>query len=1295
MDKNPISESEKKRLDKLRLLDLLKLDKNTELDVFAEAACLVTGCFGSLIGIMGSETQIVQSCVGMSLDVVDRENTICQYTILEKETIVINDTMLDERSANNELMKSGGIRFYAGVPLMDEEDNVLGTICIFDTKPQELTDKQISFLERLGVVVSKILISKSKEKHAEYFSQTFEVTNNIICVLDKDFTIKDVNPAFEKTFKIEVDEIIGSDFRDILGHSNKLDIHVDRLNEGVEFNSTTQLIDGDSVVIEWLFKMNSESNEIFCFGRNITQELEERLKLERSERRFRNFFENGIGLTSMHDMQGNILGVNEKGRELLKYSKEETANMNLNQLVPEHRIPLLNQYLERIAVNKEDSGMMLLKSKDGNEVFWMYHNMVEIDDDGNPYVVSTALNMTERINLEKDLLYTKKILEQTSLVAQVGGWEIDLKKNTVFWSESTKNIHQVENSFVPDLNAAIQFYEPKSEARIKLLFSQAIENGIPYDEELQLRRNDGSLIWVRVKGIPEFENGVCVKVFGIIKDIDSFKNMYEELEQKEAMLQSFIDYVPAAIAMLDKDLNYVSVSKCWMDEFHIKEQNLIGKNMYDIFPHVTEERKNIYKNALSGIAYKNEDQIFEIKGLDEPQHHSWEVRPWHISNDTIGGIVIFTQNITASVKVNQELTKAKKQADIANKAKSEFLANMSHEIRTPLNGVIGFSDLLLRTPLNEVQKQYLNYINESGNSLLSIINDILDFSKIESGKMELFIDRHNIYDLTHQVVNVILYQAQKKEIELLLNVEQGLPKTILIDESRVKQVMMNLLGNAVKFTDHGEIEFKVEKIKSDDRNITLRFSVRDTGIGIPLDKQQRIFDAFTQEDSSVSKRYGGTGLGLTISNNILKYMGSSLSLVSDLGKGSIFYFDIEVPYEKEEFETIDELGINRVLIVDDNESNRVILSHMLAYKNIESVMAANGMEALNFLMKGERFDIILMDYHMPVLSGLETIDKIKELFIKQGEAIPLVVLHTSSEEHEAISNFLKDDRSYYLLKPIKSEELYSILKRAINNAKKDIEIIKPVTNIQNEVFSKSMNILLADDNAVNRVLNLRMMNALTPNARLIEVVDGKQAVEQCLQEKFDLILMDVQMPVMDGIEATKQIRLIPNYFEIPIIGVTAGNTNGERDVCLNAGMTDFLPKPLRQVDLSTMLGKYLKTDSLDSELILEDFVNIEMLEEQIGNDLEFKVFFLNLVISELKQSAEKLLHFSDIQSLDELKTYLHKLKGTAGTAGLFRLADVASIWEKNITPDNFQLILDEIGNEIEQSLKVMNKLTNN
>lgn len=1301
----PIPANEIERIQRLHTYDLKGLGKDSELDVFAEAACLITDCSSSLIAMMEEDTQLIQSCIGLEIESVERRNTVCQYTIMSSDVLVIEDTFEDIRSSTNPLIRAGNIRFYAGVPIMDDDGYALGTICVFDYTPKTLSEKQIQSLKKLGEAVSKILLSKRRKKQATYFEEVFNVSNNLICVLHQDLSIKEINPSFEDSLGVTksacVDQPIAAIIKDI---SIEKALHnIGQKENTAQIRTTTVIANGFSIVIEWYFKYNVSNKEVFAFGRNITKELEELAKLESSERRFRNFYENSIGLLSMHDMQGNIMSVNKKGREALQYSKEEIVGRSLRQLVPEGHIAGIDSYLSRIEVSKEDSGMMILKAKDGTDNFWLYQNIVDFDTEGTPYVVSTALNMTDRIMLERDLVRTKKILEQTHTVAQVGGWEVDFETNKVYWSDSTKHIHGVDMDYVPDFNSAIDFYDDDSRLILKEAFDLAVATGTPYDKQFKLCKANGDLIWVRVKGIPEYENNTCKRIFGIIQDIDRSKKVYLELERKEAMLQTFVDYVPASVAMFDKEFDCVSASNQWITDFKLDKASTLKGNLFTLFPHIPPERKKIYVEALAGKAYKNTDEVIDTLGNQEPQHFSWEVRPWHLADDSIGGIIIFTQNTTDAVKASNELINAKKLADIANRTKSEFLANMSHEIRTPLNGVIGFSDLLLKTPLTEIQIQYLHYINESGNSLLSIINDILDFSKIESGKLELFVDQHNVYDLVTQVINVVLYQAQRKGLELLLNIEQGLPDYIWIDESRVKQIMINLLGNAVKFTDTGEIELKVEKRSLEADKLVLRFSVRDTGIGIPIEKQQRIFDAFTQEDSSVSKKYGGTGLGLTISNNLLRYMGSNLSLVSEVDKGSIFYFDLEIPYQFE-LKDADEdlLPVQRILVVDDNTNNRIIMEHMLSYKGMDCVLAENGMEALHLLMQGDRFDLILMDYHMPVLSGLETIAKIKELFLKKGEVVPLVVLHTSSEEHEVISAFRQEERSFCLLKPIKSNELYEMIRRVMIQNKEDLKKNNTTDNgAKLPIYNRQAKVLLADDNPVNMALNLHIMNALMPSALLTEVVNGQEAIRACEQDSFDLILMDVQMPEVDGIEATRKIRQLIGYEDTPIIGITAGNVLGERERCLANGMSGFLAKPIRQKDLQDILQELLEGEgNTTPEIILADYMDLKVLQAQVGDDDGFMTYFLNLVIDEVSDTSKVIQeHFKNLD-LDNLKKALHKLRGTASTTGLFKLAEVATKLEKELTKtaDLPIAVLQEdlliINTEIQRGIDLITKLLN-
>jgi len=353
-------------------------------------------------------------------------------------------------------------------------------------------------------------------------------------------------------------------------------------------------------------------------------------------------------------------------------------------------------------------------------------------------------------------------------------------------------------------------------------------------------------------------------------------------------------------------------------------------------------------------------------------------------------------------------------------------------------------------------------------------------------------------------------------------------------------------------------------------------------------------------------------------------------------------------------------------------------------------------------MKGERFDVILMDYHMPILSGLETIGKIKELFLKQEEGIPLIVLHTSSEEHEVISAFRQEEHSFCLLKPIKSEELYSTLRRAIQQNRQEAVQAKANENlpVSSDFYDKEIQVLLADDNAVNMALNLRIMASIMPGARLTEVSDGAQAIAACMKKTFDFILMDVQMPEIDGIEATKQIRQIEGYADTPIIGVTAGNISGERERCLAAGMSDFLAKPIRQQDLYTALDKAISGNPIvdeGSDLAHDDqHLDMRRLDEQAGDDPAFLAFFLDLVVREITGARRQLqvaIHASDIVHVKEL---LHKLRGTASTAGLVKLAEMTKELETSSTIETdlstaFIAIEQEMDIGLELITKILNK----
>jgi signal transduction histidine kinase/DNA-binding response OmpR family regulator len=559
----------------------------------------------------------------------------------------------------------------------------------------------------------------------------------------------------------------------------------------------------------------------------------------------------------------------------------------------------------------------------------------------------------------------------------------------------------------------------------------------------------------------------------------------------------------------------------------------------------------------------------ELKIIDRRIHKS----NWTIFLSTFFALVLITTLLLRQL----ELSRARQQADVANKAKSEFLANMSHEIRTPLNGVIGFTDLLMQSKLTETQQQYMSTVSQSATTLLDIINDILDFSKIEAGKLDLSVGKVDLLELGNQVADIIKYQAHKKDLEVLLNISTQIPRYIYTDELRLKQVLVNLLSNAVKFTENGEVELKIESITTPENGVSgFRFSVRDTGIGIDSKNTKKIFEAFSQEDGSTTKRFGGTGLGLTISNKLLSLMDSQLHLQSELAVGSLFYFDVNFKtFDGNYLDWENIKNIQKVLVVDDNTNNRIILREMLALKNISCDEASSGAMALGKINEGIKYDIVIMDYHMPEMDGIETIRKIREQLPKAADQ-PIMLLYSSSEDNfiNKVCNELQVQQR--LVKPLRIQELYKALNFEYDKqlSYTTIDVVTPLPKpIVTE--QKKLKILIAEDNSINMLLAKTIIQKVVSNVTILEAHTGIEAIDLYKTENPDIIFMDIQMPEMNGYDATKAIRDIRDQKNVPIIALTAGTIKGEKEKCIEAGMNDYLSKPFVKSDLVDVVKKWL------------------------------------------------------------------------------------------------------------------------
>ena len=592
--------------------------------------------------------------------------------------------------------------------------------------------------------------------------------------------------------------------------------------------------------------------------------------------------------------------------------------------------------------------------------------------------------------------------------------------------------------------------------------------------------------------------------------------------------------------------------------------------------HGKEFFAGLWKTIKSGEVWKG-----EIKNRAKDGSFYWVDSTIVPFRDGLGKpkqFIVIRMDITGLKRIEEELRAAKDAAEGASRAKSEFLANMSHEIRTPMNGIIGMTELALDTQLTIEQREYLNMVKTSAASLLTLINDILDFSKIEAGKLDLDVADFSLRQSIGETLKALGFRAHQKGLELAWRVAQDVPDYLAGDASRVRQVLVNLVGNAVKFTERGEVVVEIERDPTSTGEIVvLHFCVRDTGIGIAKEKHGMVFGAFTQADSSTTRKYGGTGLGLAITRRLIDLMGGKLWLESEPGVGSAFHFTIRFEPASAQpapfYPDPKILSHASILVVDDNETNRIILVEMLGRWGMQVATAKDAREALEILgragSQAPRFAAVISDLQMPHMDGFEFVENIRKS--AQFGQIPVLMLSSSAQqgEHERCRQL---GISAHLAKPIQPSELLDAILSALSLHA--IEPSQTQDKTQDETQSlpqsnwrQGMKVLLAEDNAVNRTLATRLLQKHGHTVVVVE--NGRQALEALERETVDLVLMDVQMPEMDGLEATAAIREKEKKTgdHLPIIALTAHAMKGDREKCLAAGTDDYLTKPIRTADL--------------------------------------------------------------------------------------------------------------------------------
>jgi signal transduction histidine kinase/CheY-like chemotaxis protein len=646
---------------------------------------------------------------------------------------------------------------------------------------------------------------------------------------------------------------------------------------------------------------------------------------------------------------------------------------------------------------------------------------------------------------------------------------------------------------------------------------------------------------------------------------------------------------------------------------------------------------------------------------------SGEIRTWLFSLEpiTIGGepcLIGVSLDITERKEMENELREAMKRADAANRAKSEFLARMSHEIRTPIHGVMGTLDLLGDTELGQEQRQYVSMSKASAETLLNVINEILDFSKIEAGKLVLESKEFELHTMLEEALETVAVPAHRKGLEVILQVSDGVPGALIGDEGRLRQVLINLLGNAVKFTTQGEIVLRVEVETVDEKEAALHFSIRDTGIGIPREKQEILFQPFEQVDGSDQRKYGGTGLGLSICKQLVALMGGHTWFKSWPGEGSVFHFIVR--FKKQDVsappvnapEIAPELRGTQLLLVDDNATCRSILRNQLVEWGFQVTEAESGHAAIKELEDARgtarKYSIILLDKEMPAMDGLATT---RQILQNSAQNYSIVMMLPSNNISNDFASGQELGISHYLIKPVKKSELLKIVLKALGEGKNEKEPDEKAIQQHSDGYASHLNVLVAEDNATSQLIVKKILEKAGHNVQI--AITGIESIRMLKEGKYDLVLMDVEMPEMSGLEATRIIRKTEtgSNRHIPIIAMTAYAMKEDRQRCLDAGMDTYLSKPVNVEELHKVIRGLSSKRNNGSSI-----VDIDAALKFVGGDKEIlKEVVRVFVQDDYPKQLRNLKDGISRHDAEAVKAAAHSIKGAVRSIGSMPTGNIA------------------------------------
>ncbi|MEK6751022.1 MAG: PAS domain S-box protein [Chloroflexota bacterium] len=1012
-----------------------------------------------------------------------------------------------------------------------------------------------------GMIGVQRHLSAAIDQSKREWEVIFDSFSDLIFVVDPENIILRCNHAVADRLNTRFSNLIGRPLVSVLG-GEFLETQKTGTTE-TEFSWLKRSYDTSSHVVQ------VEGGELQNLV--ILHDITERKLADEQLRKLSRAVEQSASTIVISDLAGRIEYANPKFVETTGYTLEEVIGQNPRILKSGHTSPEEYKRLwETILAGREWRGELQNKKKNG-DLYWESASISPITNEIGEitHFLAVKENITERKRALEALSASEA--EMRALFAAMSDVVIVYDRNGKYVRVAPTRSDLLIRPPEELIGKTLADVFPREEAE-KLLGN--IQTVLETHEILQVEYSlaiGHETIWFSGTISPMQEDTVV----WVARNITERKRIEMETLRQKQFFESLVSNSPVAIVILDNSEEIVSINPAFENLYGYKNVEIVGKKLDDLITtaetraEAAQYTQQVMSTSIHGIAKRRrkDGSLVDVELFGVPVI---------VAGERLGALAIY-HDITEIVRAQQE-------AEQANRSKSEFLANMSHEIRTPMNGVIGMLELALDTPLNNEQQDYLQTSLKSAEALLTLLNDILDFSKIEAGKLELEAINFNLRNLVEDVGYALARRAQDKGLELVCLVHPDIAHVLHGDAGRLRQILTNLVGNAIKFTHQGEIVIRAEAVEDNTSHAKIHFSVQDTGIGIPHERQAAIFDRFTQADGSTTRKYGGTGLGLTISKQLVEAMNGEIGIKSESGMGSDFWFDItfevisaEPPVESAISLSATDLRTARILGIDDNQTNRIVLTKMMEGFGCSVDTAASGARGLEMLhnaaREGNPYQVVLLDMQMPGMDGEQTARAIKsDPLVKD---VKIVILTSMGKRGDAVR--LKAlGCAGYLLKPVKQQMLYDALLAILSSHGEDDPGLV-TRHVISEKRAVGKRILLAEDNSINQKFAVAILQKA---GYFVDVVDdGQQAFEKTISGGYNIVLMDVQMPELDGFEATRKIRdwEIAHNQHIPIVAMTAHAMKGDREKCIDAGMDDYVTKPIESRILYNVLDRWLET----------------------------------------------------------------------------------------------------------------------